>query len=361
MKKRFWLWERDGIFYLDDAVTRKKVSLHTRDRREAERIRDARNEAEARPVLSVQLAKAYLSAHDSEIAKRTWQDVIDRFCSLGKPQTQAHRHLVANRKPQCFLRDMKVIETSADDLMKILKAGGVMTNTYVRCLHNLAVGLGWLPWPILPPKMWPKVETKPKRGVTAEEHERITSTERNQERKLYYELIWEIGAAQSDVAMLTAENINWNDRVLSFQRQKTGAWCHIKIGERLENLLRQLPKSGLLFPKWGSTNNNARAAEFRRRCRILKIEGVSLHSYRYAWAERAKTAGYPERFAQESLGHGSKAWARAYSKRAHVVLPPLEEYETRIIRPHPRNGERNPNQRGFRRQCHATKPRPDLN
>jgi hypothetical protein len=145
MKKRFWLWERDGIFYLDDAVTRKKISLHTRERREAERIRDARNEAEARPVLSVQLAKAYLSAHDSQIAMRTWQDVINRFCSLGKPQTQAHRRLVATRKPQCFLRDMKVIETSADDLMKILKGGGVMTNTYVRCLHNLAVGLGWLP------------------------------------------------------------------------------------------------------------------------------------------------------------------------------------------------------------------------
>ena len=69
MKKRFWLWERDGIFYLDDAITRKKISLHTRDRREAERIRDARNESEARPALSVQLAKAYLSAHDSEIAK----------------------------------------------------------------------------------------------------------------------------------------------------------------------------------------------------------------------------------------------------------------------------------------------------
>jgi hypothetical protein len=34
---------------------------------------------------------------------------------------------------------MKVIETTADDLMKILKAGGVMTNAFVRGLHNLAV------------------------------------------------------------------------------------------------------------------------------------------------------------------------------------------------------------------------------
>jgi len=43
---------------------------------------------------------------------------------------------------------------------------------------------------------------------------------------------------------------------------------------------------------------------------------VTLHSYRYAWAERAKTCGYPERFAQEALGHNSKAVHRAYAKRA---------------------------------------------
>jgi integrase len=52
-----------------------------------------------------------------------------------------------------------------------------------------------------------------------------------------------------------------------------------------------------------------------------------LHSYRYAWAERARKAGYPERFAQEALGHNSKAIHRAYAKRAQVTLPSLEQYE----------------------------------
>ena len=66
------------------------------------------------------------------------------------------------------------------------------------------------------------------------------------------------------------------------------------------------------------------------RCKRLKIEGVTLHSYRYAWAERAKACGYPERFAQEALGHGSKAVHRAYAKKAQVNLPPLEEYERKL-------------------------------
>jgi hypothetical protein len=41
-----------------------------------------------------------------------------------------------------------------------------------------------------------------------------------------------------------------------------------------------------------------RAMEFKSRFRQLGIVGVTLHSYRYAWAECAKTCGMPERFAQ---------------------------------------------------------------
>ena len=59
----------------------------------------------------------------------------------------------------------------------------------------------------------------------------------------------------------------------------------------------------------------------------MGVSGVSLHSDRYAWAERAKMCGYPERFAQLALGHNSVAVHRAYARKARVELPPLEEYE----------------------------------
>jgi len=58
--------------------------------------------------------------------------------------------------------------------------------------------------------------------------------------------------------------------------------------------------------------------------------GITLHSYRYSWAERAKTCGYPERFAQEALGHNSKAVHRAYARKAQVVIPTLEDFERRM-------------------------------
>ena len=70
-----------------------------------------------------------------------------------------------------------------------------------------------------------------------------------------------------------------------------------------------------------------RATEFKQRCDGLEIKGVSLHSYRYAWAERALKCGYPERFAQQTLGHNSKAVHHAYSKHAEVTVPSLDDWE----------------------------------
>jgi hypothetical protein len=42
-----------------------------------------------------------------------------------------------------------------------------------------------------------------------------------------------------------------------------------------------------------------------------------------------KNSGYPERFAQEALGHNSKAGHRACAKRALMKIPSLEDYEQR--------------------------------
>lgn len=68
----------------------------------------------------------------------------------------------------------------------------------------------------------------------------------------------------------------------------------------------------------------------KRQRRRLEIRGITLHCYRYAWAERARTCGYPERFAQEALGHNSKAVHRAYARKAQVVIPTLEDYERKL-------------------------------
>jgi integrase len=129
------------------------------------------------------------------------------------------------------------------------------------------------------------------------------------------------------VANLRAEHIDWQNRTLNFVRKKTTQPVHLVIGPELEKLLRSLPQSGSLFPYLSGVRVTDRATEFKQRCKGLGISGVTLHSYRYGWAERARTAGYPERFAQEALGHNSKAVHRAYAKKAQVTLPSLDAWE----------------------------------
>ena len=71
-----------------------------------------------------------------------------------------------------------------------------------------------------------------------------------------------------------------------------------------------------------------RAWHFCKKRRLADVEeGVVLHSYRYAWAERACVAGMPEREAMAHPGHGSRAVHRAYARSASRVTLPLEYYE----------------------------------
>ena len=124
-----------------------------------------------------------------------------------------------------------------------------------------------------------------------------------------------------------ATDVDWTHGTVSFIRKKTGVPVLIHLGAEALNLFKDLPAEGALFAYLSRVRAGDRATEFGQRCRQLGITGVTLHCYRYAWAERAKTVGYPERYAQEALGHNSKAVHRAYAKRALMKLPSLEEYE----------------------------------
>jgi len=60
--------------------------------------------------------------------------------------------------------------------------------------------MNWLAWPIIPKRLWPKIEYKPKRAIRADEHQRIIEREPNPENRSFYELCWHLGGSQTDVA-----------------------------------------------------------------------------------------------------------------------------------------------------------------
>ena len=340
MTQKFRLYRRsNGRFYSEDNATGKQESLRTSDKAEALRLLMARNEAEQQPAFNFQIARTYLAAGDPTLAKRTWKDVMDAFIAARAQRRESTR----DRYDQAFREPIlarfasrRLLETQPTDILQLIKDGTVSTNMYFRRLHSFALTLGWLPWPILGYRQWPSRNYKAKRGIKWEEHRLLVDTEKDSEWKALLELAWHVGAAQIDLVSLCAENVDWKTRTITYFRRKTNKPCVLRFGDEVEAILKRLPTQGPLFPRCSELSSADRAARFldrverqgiRKRSEEAGIPSVSLHSYRYAWAERARAAGYPERYAQEALGHASAAIHRAYAKSVRVELPPLEEYE----------------------------------
>jgi integrase len=306
----------------------------------------AKNEAAYQPAFNKQMAKTYLAAGDPRANTRTWQDVMNYLLQSkeGTSEKTRERYESAANDPALNpIRNLPLIQTTAETFYKVLKdSGKPCTNMFLRRFHSFALHLGWLAWPILGYNQWPKFRFKERRGVTLEEHQLLVAAEKNVERRAFLELLWHVGAAQSDLQSLKADDVDWNSRTITYNRQKTGRLCTLRFGDEVAEILRRLPTSGPLFPKYATLSSADRATRFgerverlgiRKRSEEAGVPSICLHSYRYSWAERARAAGYPERYAQEALGHQSNAIHRAYAKRAHVELPPLEQYEKRPTPP----------------------------
>lgn len=322
---------RGGMFYCVDKQTGKRQSLGTRNEDEAKQIIDAKNNAARQPAMNLQIAQVYLQHGDPVVATRDWQYVMEQIVSTKTGNTRERWQYAMQDKAFDFIRNRKLVETTAEHFLAALKSGSVSTNVYLRRAHNYAIGMHWLPWPILPKLQWPKVHYKEKRAITVEEHQKIIDRERNPATRAFYQLLWHLGGSQTDIATLTAEDIDWDENTISYRRRKTGVPVIAGFGEEAAAVLRTLPKTGQLFPALARIHERHRAKLFLKRLATVDVKGVSLHSYRYAWAERAKIAGMPERFAMQNLGQGSKAVHRAYSKKAQFKSPPLEEYERKIV------------------------------
>jgi integrase len=331
MKMKYRLIRRGGVFYAVDTDTLDRQSLKTKSAAEAQRLLNAKNEAHQQPQISRHLARVYWTASDPEASHRTWQVVMDEMGKHKRGPTQERWQRAIKQKSFDLIRQLKLIDTRPEHFLRALDKGTISTNMFLRRLHNFAVDTGWFVWPVLPKKHWPPVRHQNRRAISAEEHQRIITIEWLPERKAFYQLLWHLGGSQSDIALLCAEDIDWRDRTVCYSRRKTNEPALIHFSEQIAAILKTLPQSGALFPRISKMHERHRAAEFKRRCQRLKIEGVTLHSYRYAWAERAKSAGLPERFAQEALGQNSLAVHRAYARKAKVKVPALEEYERKIL------------------------------
>ena len=86
---RMYRRKRTGVFYLQNNRTREQESLRTADKIEAQRLLDAKNQAQQGLALNLQLGKTYITHADPKLATRTWQEAIDEMSSHGQAVSQA--------------------------------------------------------------------------------------------------------------------------------------------------------------------------------------------------------------------------------------------------------------------------------
>ena len=159
MKQSFRLYRRKKVYYCQDNATGKQESLHTSDKVDAGRILHAKNEAGQMGTLNLQIARAYMVASDPLMPERTWREVIRFIIEQKTGPTRTRWENTEKDKALAALWNIRVVETRADQLLKMLKHGTVSTNVFLRRLHNYALDMNWLAWAILPRKQWPKSST----------------------------------------------------------------------------------------------------------------------------------------------------------------------------------------------------------
>jgi hypothetical protein len=164
-------------------------------------------------------------------------------------------------------------------------------------MHNFALDMNWLPASVIPKRQWPAIRFKDKRAITWEEHCKIIQREKNSERKAFYQLAWHLGASQSDLANLQAEDVDWQARIICFVRMKTRHRNQqppqIRFGKEVEDILAALPKTGAFFP-WGLTSAASRCIRIATHERSARRSwGIQNGSHNWLWDITAKPSIAP--------------------------------------------------------------------
>jgi len=284
MPQSFRLYRRsNGIFYLEDATTGKQTSLRTKSKAVATQRLTAHTQAAEQPCLNLTMAKAYLSAKSPEMLSRTWGEIMDDMAIGYKGSTRHRWAKVIGSTPFRLIAPLPLLNTDSSHFLAVLRhpRAGVSTNVWLRILHNRALDMGWLLAPVLHKKVWPKIRYKSRRGITLEEHRKIVAAEHHPVYRLYYEMLWETGGSQTDIASLHRDNVDTRQGVIMYQRKKLEgrgvAGVTLVIGPRLQGILNQLPQDGWLFPELRQRQEVDRASRFRKVCLRAGIEGVTLH------------------------------------------------------------------------------------
>lgn len=357
-----------GMWYAIDKKTRKQTSLKCKGtRQQANEIADIQfgNTDDSNAMHHMKAAEAHLMKCNPEWVTNTWDMIAKRKIKgprgrvggAKKSGTTAAQTSAWNNECWDDLRHKRCIDTTPRDFELATEKVGPYLIAIGKQIHNYAADHRLIPYPIMGKEMWPKRDGgKMSRTVTEEDHLKIVdyigdenigsyhqfarrhpSSTRKQWRDEWVNWLWFLwwtGASQKDAANIKAENVKWDQRVIEYKRAKwvkpeKHAPCRVAISKdgSLDRLLKKLPKEGYLFPLLQGVSTASRSRAFKVFVDWVKIDPVTPHGYRFAFAERAKEMGMSAEDRMTTLGHKEFLQTSHYDQEAQVIPASIEIIE----------------------------------
>ena len=145
MLNKYRLFQRaNGVFYWQDNESGKQGSLRTKDRKAAQKLLHAKNEAHRLPTLNLTMARAYLSAHDAKMNTRTWLAVMREMGTHGLQCSQERCARTFCSKAFDSIRSKSLVQTTAEDLLELCTTTAIPSHTTCAAFTtSLATSGGW--------------------------------------------------------------------------------------------------------------------------------------------------------------------------------------------------------------------------
>ena len=111
MKENFGLIKRPwGVYYIKNKTTGEQTSLKTKEKSEAQRLLQARNDSESQPHFNLALARVYMNGSDPKLGTRTWQEVMEQIVERKTDETRRRWDVAI--KDKNFVRSARPISHS---------------------------------------------------------------------------------------------------------------------------------------------------------------------------------------------------------------------------------------------------------
>jgi len=114
MKSMYRKFRRGNVWYCQNNKTGVQESLKTKDRTEANRLLDIKNDPFLIPAFHLQIARTHMQMGNPEINNRTWQQVFDALVRTKEGTNRVRYERAAKDKALDEIRKAVVVETTPE-------------------------------------------------------------------------------------------------------------------------------------------------------------------------------------------------------------------------------------------------------